>query len=97
LAEILAYMSKGPNREAFFSSLPLAGVTGTLDSSFRGTPLENNLRAKTGSMKRVRSLAGLFESKKGKEIIFAIIVNNFEGQGITRELEDFMMNLYANN
>lgn len=97
LTEILAYMCESPNREVFFSSLPLAGVNGTLDNSFKGTPLENNLRAKTGSMKRVRSLGGVFTSQKGKEIVFAIIVNNFEGQGINRELEDFMINLYANN
>jgi D-alanyl-D-alanine carboxypeptidase/D-alanyl-D-alanine-endopeptidase (penicillin-binding protein 4) len=90
-------MSKGPNREAFFNSLPVAGVTGTLDNSFKGTPLESNLRAKTGSMKKVRSLAGVFTSQKGKEIVFAVIVNNFEGKSIGQELEDFMINLYANN
>lgn len=97
LAEILAYMYKGPNSEVFFNSLPLAGVSGTLDNSFRRTPLENNLRAKTGSMKRVRSLAGIFTSKKGKKVAFALIVNNFEGTRIGQELEDFLINLYENS
>jgi D-alanyl-D-alanine carboxypeptidase len=48
-------------------------------------------------MKKVRSLAGVFTSQKGKEIVFAVIVNNFVGKSIGQELEDFMINLYANN
>ncbi len=97
LVEILNYMNKGEYREIFFDSLPLAGVSGTLEYSFKGTPLEKNLRAKTGSMKRVRSLAGMFTSLKGRKIIFALIVNNFEGNGIGKVLEDFLVSYYKNN
>jgi len=97
LVGILAYMYKGSNREIFFNSLPLAGASGTLEYSFRGTPLQNNLRAKTGSMKRVRSLAGVFTSRNGRKVIFAVILNNFDGNGTGKILEDFLINLYRNN
>lgn len=97
LAEIVAYMYKGQNSEVFFNSLPLAGVSGTLDNSFRRTPLENNLRAKTGSMKRVRSLAGIFTGKTGKKIAFALILNNFEGISTGPVMEDFLISLYRSN
>ena len=75
LAEVLRYMYLSSNRDDFFNSLPLAGRSGTLQASFKGSKLENNLRAKTGSMSRVRSLAGIFTNQSGRKIIFAIIIN----------------------
>ncbi len=83
LAEVLRYMYLGPNREVFFNSLPVAGQSGTLQFAFKGTTLENNLQAKTGSMTRVRSLAGIFTNKAGRKVIFAMITNNFEGSQTT--------------
>ena len=99
LAEILRYMALGSNSDLFFNSLPMAGRTGTLQSAFKGTKLENNLRAKTGSMTRVRSMAGIFTNKTGKKVIFAIITNNFEGTQsvVGRTLEDFLLQLYDYN
>ena len=96
LAEILRYMALGSNSDLFLNSLPLAGKTGTLQSAFKGTMLENNLRAKTGSMTRVRSMAGIFTNKTGKKVIFAIITNNFEGtQASARHsIEGFLNEIY---
>ena len=36
-----------------------------------------SLRAKTGSMNRVRSYAGYVKTKTGKDLAFSIIVNNY--------------------
>lgn len=96
LAEVLYYMYHGSNREVYFNSLPVAGLNGTLQNSFKGTRLENNLQAKTGSMTRVKSLAGIFTNHDGQKIIFAIISNNFEGtQSVAGALiESFLMELY---
>ena len=90
-------MYLGPNRDDFFNSLPIAGVNGTLQNAFKGTKLENNLRAKTGSMTRVRSLAGIFTDKNDKKIIFALIINNFEGKQATAEkaVETFLNEIYS--
>ncbi len=97
LAEILRYMYLGPNHDVFFNSLPSAGINGTLQNAFKGTKLENNLRAKTGSMTRVRSLAGIFTDKNGKKLIFALIINNFEGKQATVEkaIEAFLNEIYS--
>ena len=97
LSEILRYMYLSPNRDDFFNSLPIAGVNGTLQNAFKGTKLENNLRAKTGSMTRVRSLAGIFTDKNGKKIIFALIINNFEGKQANAEkaVETFLNEIYS--
>jgi len=97
LVEILRHMYLSPNRDLFLKSLPLAGKTGTLQNSFKGSPLENNLIAKTGSMSRVRSLAGIFTNKLGRKVIFAVITNNFEGSQATmgHSMEEIVNELYS--
>jgi serine-type D-Ala-D-Ala carboxypeptidase/endopeptidase (penicillin-binding protein 4) len=97
LAEVIRYMHLSPNRDVFFNSLPLAGQTGTLTSSFKGTKLENNLRAKTGSMTRVKSMTGIFTNQTGKKVIFAVITNNFEGtqSSVSHIIEDFLNEIYS--
>ena len=96
LVEILRYMQLSTNRDIFFNSLPVAGQSGTLQSAFKGSKLENNLRAKTGSMTRVRSMAGIFTNQKGKKLIFAVIANNFEGSqaSVGHSLEAFLKQIY---
>ena len=97
LAEVLRYMYLGPNRDIFFNSLPVAGKSGTLQFAFKGSRLENNLQAKTGSMTRVRSLAGIFTNQFGKKVIFAVIINNFEGSQTTagQTIEAFLDEFYS--
>lgn len=97
LVEIIRYMYFSSNRDDFFNSLPVAGQSGTLQSAFKGTKLENNLRAKTGSMTRVKSMAGIFTNQGGKKVIFAVITNNFEGSQalISHIVEDFLNEIYT--
>ena len=63
----------------FYSSLADAGKEGTLKYYFKDPLFESNLKAKSGSMTRVRGYAGYFTASSGKELIFCIIVNNFTG------------------
>jgi D-alanyl-D-alanine carboxypeptidase/D-alanyl-D-alanine-endopeptidase (penicillin-binding protein 4) len=46
-----------------------------------GTAAAGNVRAKTGTMSNIRSLAGYVRTKEGEPLAFAIMVNNFEGPG----------------
>lgn len=96
LADVLRYMHLSSNRDDFFNSLPVAGRSGTLQYGFKGSKLENNLQAKTGSMTRARSIAGIFTNHAGRKLIFAIITNNFEGTQafVGREIEDFLNEIY---
>jgi D-alanyl-D-alanine carboxypeptidase/D-alanyl-D-alanine-endopeptidase (penicillin-binding protein 4) len=61
------------------TALPVAGRDGTLASRMKGTPAENNVRAKTGTMTDVRTLAGYLRTRDGETFAFAILLNNFEG------------------
>ena len=60
---------------ALLPSLPIAGTDGTLKKRMRGTPAEGNVRAKTGTVKGVSSLAGYLTASNGHLICFAIINN----------------------
>ena len=63
------------------TGLPVAGIDGSLQTRMRGTSAEGNVRAKTGTMSNVRSLAGYVRTRDGERVAFAILVNNFEGTG----------------
>ena len=63
----------------FLMALPIAGVDGSLAARMKGTAAEGNLRAKTGTMSNIRSLAGYVTARNGEHLAFAILINNFEG------------------
>jgi D-alanyl-D-alanine carboxypeptidase/D-alanyl-D-alanine-endopeptidase (penicillin-binding protein 4) len=73
--QLLDYMARHPKGPAFLAGLPRSGQRGSLLRRFTGTPLEGRVRAKTGSISRVNSLAGYVERADGRRITFAISVN----------------------
>ncbi len=60
----------------FFNSLPIAPA-GTLWYFNSDLFRNNSLRAKSGSMTRIRSFAGEIKTDKGNTILFSLITNNF--------------------
>ncbi len=60
------------------SALPVAGVDGTLAGRMRGTAAAGTVRAKTGTLTGVRSLAGYVTTADGEPLAFAILCNNHE-------------------
>ena len=78
LAKILFFMKTGAEYyDDFYRSLPDAGKEGTLKSFFKEPVFESNLKAKSGSMTRVRSYAGYFKTMSGNEMAFGILKSNF--------------------
>ena len=75
--QLLTFMSKHRYAEVFRDALPIAGVDGTLRNRLKGTPAENNLRAKTGSLSSATSLAGYVTTAAGEKLAFSIMVNNY--------------------
>lgn len=69
-------MYKSKNFAAFEETLPVAGLSGTLRSVCRGQAAQGRLKAKSGTMNRIKSYAGYVDSKSGKKIAFALMVNN---------------------
>lgn len=75
--QLLTFMSKHRYADVFRNALPIAGVDGTLRNRLKGTPAENNLRAKTGSLSSAASLAGYVTTAAGEKLAFSIMVNNY--------------------
>jgi D-alanyl-D-alanine carboxypeptidase/D-alanyl-D-alanine-endopeptidase (penicillin-binding protein 4) len=81
LLTVLVRMYDAAGMSPWMTALPVAGVDGTLAARMKGTPAENNVRAKTGTMSNVRSLTGYVRARDGETFAFVIMVNNFEGTG----------------
>jgi D-alanyl-D-alanine carboxypeptidase/D-alanyl-D-alanine-endopeptidase (penicillin-binding protein 4) len=81
LLTVLTRMYDPAGVSPWMTALPVAGVDGTLAMRMKGTPGENNVRAKTGTMSNVRSLAGYVTTRGGEAFAFVAMVNNFEGAG----------------
>ncbi|HKI89384.1 MAG TPA: D-alanyl-D-alanine carboxypeptidase/D-alanyl-D-alanine-endopeptidase [Draconibacterium sp.] len=77
--KILDYMyNRSENKEVFLESLPKPG-DGTLHGFESSLFPENTLRAKSGSMTRVRCYAGYLKLDTGQIVAFSIMVNQFGG------------------
>jgi len=81
LAALLKRLHDATGASPFVSALPIAGVDGSLAARMKGTSAQGNLRAKTGTMSNVRSLAGYVKTKDGEQLVVVIIANNYEGSG----------------
>lgn len=93
LSLLLLYMKKkGRYFNEYYTSLPEAGKDGTLKNRFKDPVFYSSLRAKSGSMTRVRSYAGYLTAKSDNTLIFSIIVNNFNGpsQVLINAIEDIL-------
>ena len=78
---ILRKMHDPSYASPFMTGLPIAAVDGTLGTRMRDTPAAGNVRAKTGTMSNIRSLAGYVTTLDGERLAFVVMVNNFEGSG----------------
>ena len=76
LALILHAAAKGGDFETFRQSLPVAGQSGTLKGFGGGSAAEGRIRAKSGTMERIRNYAGYLEARSGKRYAFALFVTN---------------------
>lgn len=74
--ELLVAARTQPWFGQLLGALPVAGRTGTLASRFRGTPVEANLRAKTGSVQQTRALSGYLVTAGGRQVVFSLVVNS---------------------
>ena len=78
---VLRHMYDATGASPWMRALAVAGVDGTLNNRMKGTPAEGNVRAKSGTMSNIRSLAGYVTTRDSERVAFAVMVNNFEGTG----------------
>lgn len=78
LVALLNYAYRNPSLSStFIGVLPIAGVDGHLQG--RMGSIKGRVRAKTGTMKGITSLAGYIYTNHNQVLAFAIMINNFTG------------------
>lgn len=62
----------------YFDSLPVGGQSGTLKRMFAGSGY-GSVFAKTGTLNKVKTLAGYIKTASGKTLCFSLLINNYAG------------------
>jgi D-alanyl-D-alanine carboxypeptidase/D-alanyl-D-alanine-endopeptidase (penicillin-binding protein 4) len=93
MVQLLRKKTKDKDFEAYFDSFPVAGQSGSMKNVLKGTKADGKLRAKSGTIKRVRSYTGYAQTSSGEIRAFSIIVNNFSGSGgaLRKRMETLML------
>jgi len=97
--DMLRYVHGRSYFPEFYESLVFPGdpeATGHVRGLGKGTPLEANLRLKSGSLNGVRSYTGYLKTKKGKTLVFTSILNNYSmpGSAADKMHEELLLELY---
>ena len=71
-----------------YPSLPIAGVDGTLKNRLKNTFTQGNVRAKTGTLSRVISLAGYCKAANGHTLCFTILNQGIRKASMARQFQD---------
>jgi len=89
ITQTLRAMAHSPEAAVYRASLPVAGISGTLQNRFRNTPAQGILQAKTGTLDGVIAISGYLDSPNYEPLIFSIIVNQSDQSAATlRQVSD---------
>ncbi len=75
---------------AFYNSLAIAGVRGTMVDEMLDTPAAGNCRGKTGTLHDVANLVGYCIAENGDRLVFAFLENSLVDSTWGHETEDLM-------
>jgi D-alanyl-D-alanine carboxypeptidase/D-alanyl-D-alanine-endopeptidase (penicillin-binding protein 4) len=81
LVALLLYAEKQPWFDAYFASLPVAGIDGTLEDRMKNSIADGRLHAKSGSVEHVRTRSGYADLPSGKRLVFSFLSNNIGSKG----------------
>lgn len=90
---LLRYVYQKPYWSAFYNSLAIGGIDGTLGGRLSHPELAGRVYAKTGSIGGVSALSGYLTAKSGKMFAFSIMVNNTNRAKAARRIEDYICRL----
>jgi D-alanyl-D-alanine carboxypeptidase/D-alanyl-D-alanine-endopeptidase (penicillin-binding protein 4) len=76
LAKLLFTAYRSPTMPEFVSSLPIAGVDGTLHKRFANSDFAGRLHVKTGTLDNVRALAGYLLDARGRRLVVVYLHNH---------------------
>ncbi len=75
LVQTLQAMARSPHAARYRASLSTAGISGTLQSRFRDTPVEGRFSGKTGALSGAVALSGYLQALDGTQLAISILVN----------------------
>jgi len=85
------------NFDAFYNSLSIAGIDGTLRDRMIGSSAENDFHGKTGTLNGVSSLSGYLKTAKGEDLIVSIIFDfKRGGTHLYRQTENKIVEILTN-
>ena len=79
---LLEYVVRQPWGPDYISTLPVAGVDGTLENRMANTVASSRIQAKTGELEHMRGLSGYATTLQGERLIFSIFYNNNPQKGV---------------
>ncbi len=82
ITRLLTAMSRRTDWKAFWHSLSVAGVDGTLPARMRGTAARRNLRGKTGTLTNASNLSGFVKAANGDWLVFSMLMNKKRDQRV---------------
>ena len=89
VAAIVRYVYHHPDiYDVVYSSLPLSGVSGTMKHRTKGTAAYKKVRAKTGTVTGVCTLAGYATAKDGHTLAFVLMNSGAKSSRKAREWQD---------
>jgi D-alanyl-D-alanine carboxypeptidase/D-alanyl-D-alanine-endopeptidase (penicillin-binding protein 4) len=89
LVDILFTMRKDSAFNDFYASIPVVGISGTVQNLAKGSKAVGNVRAKSGSIANTRAFAGYFTSTNGELMSFAFIINRY-ADGADRKVRRYL-------
>ena len=93
MTDVLSAMVLEKSFNAFYESIPIVGVSGTVQNLAKKSRAVGNVRAKSGSIDGVRAYAGYFTNKNGEMMCFSMMLNKYNSDygSATRELEKLII------
>lgn len=76
--KFLANLMNEKYYQTFFDTLPIGGQTGTLKKTFSNVGY-GQIFAKTGTLNKVKTLAGYMKTNSGRTLVFSLLINNYAG------------------
>ncbi|GAB6394035.1 MAG: D-alanyl-D-alanine carboxypeptidase/D-alanyl-D-alanine-endopeptidase [Bacteroidales bacterium] len=96
MCDLLVYMAtKSEQSGAFVSSLPTAGLEGSVASFLKGSALQGRAKLKSGGMKRIRAYAG-YITQGDKRYAVCLLLNNYSGgeRSAGAAIENLLLSLF---
>jgi D-alanyl-D-alanine carboxypeptidase/D-alanyl-D-alanine-endopeptidase (penicillin-binding protein 4) len=94
MAGLLQAAWKSPYAAEFISSMPIAGMDGTMRKRLKRTAMSGEAHIKTGTLNTVRAIAGYSRDDNGNTWAVVAILNDPRPFGASSVLDQVLLDLY---